>query len=202
MEDSQAAFLQMIMDRLHALEAACDSLPALENTCDLLMKDNARVRKDVAQLQKSLHLNRDLTKFSDGILFSPGFTKEIDQMWSDCDHGTHDNPDDLGLDELHLQATACYGGTQIHPHEECWDDTIEVGEAGIHDQRINVRQLVDAINAWCLSPCQNGKSKVDQYMLCSSLGGDEPYGPDWEGLKLLHFDHDTQRSAYELLISF
>lgn len=191
MEDSQAAFVSMIMDRLHALE----------RTCDLLTKDNVGLRTDLAQLQKSLHLNRDFTTFSDGISFSPKFTKGIDQMWPDSDNSTENNPDDLGIDDLHLQATACYGGIQIHPHEECWDDIIQVGEAGIHDQRITVRQLIDAINAWCLSPSQSGKSKVDEYMLCSSYGN-APYGPYWEGLKFLHFDHDTQRYAYELLISF
>lgn len=198
MEDTGAAFASMIMDRLHAVE----------DTCSLIREENVRLlaklqqtQQGMTQLHKALHLDRDFRKFSDGLEFYPGFTKTMDEMVPFTQNSTLNNPDDLVLDELHLQATACYGGIQIHPHEECWDDVINVGEAGNHNQRITVRQLVDAINAWCLAPSPSGKAKVDEYMLCSS-GSREPYWPFWEGLKYLHFDHHTQRYAYELLISF
>ena len=181
----------MIMERLHAVEG----------TCSLMREENARLlaelqqtQQGLTQLHRALHLDRDFTKFSDGLDFCPGFTKNDDQMIPDTGH----TPDGLGLDELHLQATACYGGIQIHPHEGSSDDTIEVGDPGNDNQRITVRQLVDAINTWCRSPSPSGKSKVDEYM----LGSWGSYPPCWEGLKWLRFDHDTQRYAYELMWSF
>lgn len=182
MEDARAEFVTMVMDRLHALERENDSLKA----------DIAEMKIELTQHQQALHLCRRFTAFSDGYGLSLGLTKEPDGMWP----STNVYLAETKLDELHLRATATYGPMQIHPHEDCWDDTILVGEAGNIDARISVEQLINAVNDWCSALTPDGQTRIDQYMQCS-LGC-----PAWDGLLSLGFDDETKRFAYQMAIVY
>lgn len=180
-ENPGAGFISMIMDRLHALET--------EN--DAIKKQVADLRKEMEQHQQALHLTRHFTAFSDGFAFYPGFTKDTDAMWPK----TSKIGDDTDLDELHLDATATFGPMQVHVQGACWHDTILIGEPGELAARITVRQLLDAVNAWCSSPTDNGKTKADRYICGQNLW------PTWGGLRCLPFDEGSQRYAYQLVLS-
>lgn len=166
LEDSQASFVSMVMDRLHALEA-----------------ENTRLQTAVTQLQESIHLIQDMTVFSDGLVFSPGFTKRPDVMFL--------NQQKMPLDHLHLQATVWYGPMAIHVlvygrggrEEEV--GCVMVGEEGDWDARITIKQLLDAIN----NECKSGK--LDNFFR-------EKHPRFWNGLSSQYAYRAHQRHHFRL----
>lgn len=84
---------------------------------------------------------------SDGLRFAPGLLVADDLM------------NDRKLDEIHLQATASYGPMQIHMSEDCWADTVLVGQPVAPQKRVSVEELLNAINESCIlgRSLQNGR---------------------------------------------
>lgn len=130
-----------------------------------------------------LHLTNSFNFFSDGLRFAPGLLVADDLM------------NDRKLDEIHLQATASYGPMQIHMSEDCWADTVLVGQPVAPQKRVSVEELLNAINEWCDTPASwDGLCKMEEYLMVRRK-------PVWGGLKLLGFDENTQRMAYKLCLS-
>ncbi|KAK9817478.1 hypothetical protein WJX74_000634 [Apatococcus lobatus] len=89
-----------------------------------------------------------MVDFSDGWALEPHFNEEPDMMRSDC----YQLGKSVPLDDIHLDAVAFHGRIRICPHKDVAEDnTIDLGER--EDGPTTVRELLAAINEWCLKPC-------------------------------------------------
>ncbi len=185
MEEPQAAFVAMLMDRLQALEGAVQQLQ--EDNAGL-QRDNALLCKDVSQLTGALRLGEGVIEFTDGWRLCPGFTKTVDRMWDKAENSCHQIKP--------LDAICCWGLMEIQPHEDVQADSlILVGRgSGRSNAReglvdVTVRELIEAINAWCSKPFW----ETTNYMHYLDLDGREPL---MEGTEMTRFNHSTQRWLY------
>ena len=136
MESPQAAFVTMVMDRLHAVEEQNQSLA----------KENERLKVSVQQLQFGLYLKERMNTFSDGFLLLPGFgvcETKMQPPWVrykwDCDQ-------DLPLDERHADALAFVGKASFDFDCPDYNKKLVLGETG---KRTTVVEFVTGVDAWC-----------------------------------------------------
>ncbi|KAK9864857.1 hypothetical protein WJX84_006463 [Apatococcus fuscideae] len=187
MEDAQAEFVTMIVDRLQTLEQKYDDL---EHKYKVLEDTNGCLVTRVQQLSGVLYLDADLRKFNDGLWFDPGFTVDPDTIQPDT--RTDAKLEEMKIDELHLEATALWGNLQIQVGEDPHDDMIIVGQES--NERITVGQLLDAINNWCRSILPDGTTRQQKYLVRGE------YRLGYTGLKLLGVNRSPVRWAYEMLL--
>ena len=128
MEDSQAAFVSMIVDRMHRLECT------------------------VTDLRRALFMDRDMIVFSDGWWLCYGFAQNTDSM-------RNGRGEKRPLDDLHLNVVV-HRGEFVLKAGVGPDGLIHVGE-GAED--VTVGQLLDAINAWCVT-VHDGDTNYKKYM--------------------------------------
>ena len=179
MEDSQAAFVNMLMDRLQALEGRVQEMQVEMHT----------TKTTTSSLAGSIHLQHDLTKFSDGWWLRPGFSKLPDTIRnSSWQMGVA-----VPLDNLHLDAIAFHGRVQIQVDKEAGrGNVINLGEQD--SDPTTVRALLAAINAWCLRPCGT-ETNYAKY-LDNSCGPPSLLGASWVG-----YDLEAHRDVLELKLA-
>ena len=181
MEDTQAAFVNMLMERLQALEGQVQQLGA----------ENAILQTCTHQLRKAVHLKPGLVNFSDEWRLHPRFTTEADKMWDDTVYTERISP----MDDLHLDATAGYGRMQIRPVADlAQDNLICLGER--EEDRVTVRELLQGINAWCSKPYGD----TTNFLAHIDDGGDGP--PLLDSINQTGFDRDTKRMNFEMSFSY
>lgn len=137
MESCEARFVTMFMDRLQDLETQVAGL----------QDQNVILKEELAAMQHTLHLEKDLCTFSDGYQLFPSFGDDDSSMESPdvCCTKSWRN---LSLDTVHANATAWYGKMKFDL--SCCDpgQTVTVGE--VH-KRVTVKEFVDAIQKWAIA---------------------------------------------------
>lgn len=186
MEDSQAAFIGMVMDRLQAVEAQLQDMKHLN---EKLGSELSSTRDEVGQLKGALRLKHGLTRFTDGWELCPGFAWKPDTM-----------EDPTGaikmlLDNLHLDAICCFGAMEISPYnDEVEDDNfILVGEATDQNKMrpITVRELLEGINQWCRKPFKH----TTNYHEFLKFDGRAPL---LRRIVMSYYNHSTKRWHYTM----
>ena len=147
-----ASFVNMVMDRLHALEER-----HMQEVAEL-KRQNSRLASKVQDLEGSVFLLDDLRTFSNGSMLEPGFAMFPD-MLNKCIAGRMQRSEkDMGIDDMHLDAVAVHGkiGLDIEMYAENLDDEGQLVDAddtlfvvGEHGKSTSVRQLLAAWNAHC-----------------------------------------------------
>lgn len=136
MQDPQADFVQMVMDRLHALEVSNDQL-------------NERVLR----LEARQCMDSRCRRFDDGLFLWFGLTKRPDGMGDPRMNKLFE------LDAAHLDATAFWGQKRIDMHTQAH---LYVGSTG---RRTTVKDLLEAINSWCARrDGESTMTNVDRYL--------------------------------------
>ena len=143
------------------------------------------LERRAAQLVGALHLKKGMVEFSDGWRLYPRFNQEPDMMWDRSPLMANPIP----IDDLHLDAIALYGRAQLQPTPDAArDNVINVGEK--EDDPVTVRELLAAINGWCLRPL-GATTNFLEYI--DADGAPLVIGIEWVGYNL-----DASRDVFEM----
>lgn len=136
MENTEARFVAMFMERLNNLE---EKNIALE-------KQNEQLHARLRATEACLHLKDDLMTFNDGQILMPAFGRgectlagpEVCSYQSDI----QSRP----LDSLHANAKAFYGSLIFDFGFEEWPNKLAFGK---EDKWTTVKEYLQEIDAWC-----------------------------------------------------
>ncbi len=131
METTEAGFVTMVMDRLHALE---------EQNIEL-QKKNGEMSDLVSAMARCLYLKDDLRTFNDGTMLSPAFGEGETEVWLNETQSLDLRSEVLDL--LHANATAFYGQVDFGFEER--PQRLVIGEP---DKRTTVKEFTQGIDGW------------------------------------------------------
>ena len=174
MEDSQAKFVTMVMDRLQAVEATNTRLEAANAK---LLVQNQDLAARIQMLEKPLCLSKDLLTFSDGMRL------EIHE-----DGGVHMrqmDANELGkqsisypMDKLHADAIAFKGKLQFDYEAPWYPHRLDIGEEG---SITSVQTMAQQMHAWSL--CIEARAPTNWGFTIFDRLNDPEYG--WEAIELM-----------------
>ena len=129
MESSEAAFVNMVMDRLHAVEA--------QNTS--LLEVNKKLRCDLQERSKPLYLKPDLATFNDGCKLNVSGTAYLQAPYIHSGFLP-----ELPIDKMHGEAIAFVGEMTFAAFEG--EPVLRLGKK---DKHTSVNEFVEAVwNFW------------------------------------------------------
>ena len=149
MDSVGATWVNMVMDRLHALEEK------YMQEVGALKQQNQQLTAHVQELRANVYLREDLRTFSDGCILQPGFGTSPDMIYPDMastcciSHMAGLKTDDLHLDAIALQGRFGFDielGDEEDEFDELDADILIIGE---DNKTTTVRQLLAAFNKHC-----------------------------------------------------